>query len=213
MTPARNAHSPGAAEPKVAILELLLRLFMCVAVLALLGGTVQWLARSYRSDQQPGAATGQAAYVDLQWETLIPKGWDPTKRFRNKALGESNDASQAAMDLERQMRETWDNAPTNRDMNGARVRLLGYVVPLEASKGALSEFLLVPYFGACIHVPPPPANQIVHVWLAIPAKGVRTMDSVWVTGTLSIARNKSVMGVSGYSMDAVRVEPRRLRVW
>jgi hypothetical protein len=208
-----NQHSPGNAGPKLAVRGLLLRLFMCIAVLAVLGGTVQWLARSYRSDQKPGAATGQAAYVDLQWETLIPKEWDPTKRFRNKALGESNDSSPGAMDLERQMRETWDNAPTNRAMNGARVRLVGYVVPLEASKGALREFLLVPYFGACIHVPPPPANQIVHVSLAVPAKGLRTMDSVWVTGTLSIARNKSVMGMSGYSMEAVRVEPRAMKVW
>jgi hypothetical protein len=210
---ARDPHSPVNAGSKVAIRGLLLRLAVCIAVLALLGGTVQWLAGSYRTDQQPGEAAGHAAYVELQWETLIPKGWDPTKRFRSQALGESNDSSPGAIDLERQMRETWDNAPTNSAMNGARVRLVGYVVPLEGSRGALMEFLLVPYFGACIHVPPPPANQIVHVSLAVPAKGLRTMDSVWVTGTLRIARNQSAMGMSGYSMDAIRVEPRPMRVW
>ena len=72
----------------------------------------------------------------------------------------------------RQMRELWDNAPTNPKMDGARVRLPGYVVPLEEVKGELKEFLLVPYFGACIHSPPPPANQIVHVTSQHAAEGL-----------------------------------------
>ncbi|HEY0822024.1 MAG TPA: DUF3299 domain-containing protein, partial [Rhizobacter sp.] len=66
----------------------------------------------------------------------------------------------------------------------------------------LKEFLLVPYFGACIHSPPPPANQIVHVVSAKPVKGFATMDTVWVTGTLSLARQSSEMGVSGYRLAA-----------
>jgi hypothetical protein len=98
----------------------------------------------------------------------------------------------------RRMRELWDNAPTNPKMSGARVRLPGYVVPLEEVKGELKEFLLVPYFGACIHSPPPPANQIVHVKAQAPLKGWRTMDAVWVSGTLQAARADTAMGASGY---------------
>ena len=71
------------------------------------------------------------------------------------------------------------------------MRLPGYVVPLEEVKGELKEFLLVPYFGACIHSPPPPANQIVHVTSRTPLKGWRTMDAVWVNGTLKAARSES----------------------
>lgn len=179
----------------------------------LLGATVQWLTHAYKSEKQRGEDAAHAGYAALEWDALIPKGWDPLKRYRDKALGESTDSDPGAMDLARQMRETWDNAPTNNDMNGARVRLVGYVVPLEANRGELKEFLLVPYFGACIHVPPPPANQIVHVSLAAAVKDVHTMDSVWVTGTLRTARNKSVMGMSGYSMDAIQVERRAPRVW
>jgi hypothetical protein len=78
------------------------------------------------------------------------------------------------------------------------VRLPGYVVPLEEVKGELKEFLLVPYFGACIHSPPPPANQIVHVVSSTPLKGWRTMDAVWVNGTLNAARGDTAMGASGY---------------
>ena len=102
--------------------------------------------------------------------------------------------------LMRQMRGVWDNAPTNPKMDGARVRLPGYVVPLEEIKNELKEFLLMPYFGACIHSPPPPANQIVHVLAAQPLKGWRTMDAVWVNGTLKATRSDSAMGTSGYSI-------------
>ncbi|MEO8924216.1 MAG: DUF3299 domain-containing protein [Caldimonas sp.] len=70
-----------------------------------------------------------------------------------------SDSSFEAQDALAQMRALWDVAPTVDDMNGVLVKLPGYVVPLEEVRGGLKEFLLVPYFGACIHTPPPPANQ------------------------------------------------------
>ena len=111
------------------------------------------------------------------------------------------------LELMRQMRTVWNNAPTNAQLNGAAVKLPGYVVPLEEVRGALKEFLLVPYFGACIHTPPPPANQIVYVRVATPLKGFRMMDAVWASGTLSTVRFDSMMGTSGYQMNAVEVIP------
>ena len=64
----------------------------------------------------------------------------------------------------------------------------------------------MPYFGACIHSPPPPANQIVNVRFVAPAK-LRAMDVVWVHGTLRAARTDSSMGISGYVMQATDVKP------
>ena len=77
---------------------------------------------------------------------------------------------------------------------------------LDQAKDGLREFLLVPYFGACIHTPPPPANQIVHVRSQTPVKGLRSMDAVWVSGTLQIDSTKTDMGVSGYAMIAHQVQ-------
>jgi hypothetical protein len=105
------------------------------------------------------------------------------------------------------MRELWDRAPTVPDLDGVVVKLPGYVVPLEYSPDALREFLLVPYFGACIHSPPPPANQIVHVLAASPVKGLRAMEVVFVVGTLRAKRGESSMGASGYRVDQATVEP------
>jgi hypothetical protein len=65
-------------------------------------------------------------------------------------------------------------------------RVPGYMVPLEDNLEEVTEFLLVPYPGACLHVPPPPPNQIVHVIMEGNKKAhVRLwMEAVWVEGTL-----------------------------
>lgn len=152
------------------------------------------------------ADTKPASFQVIAWDALIPKEWDPLKRYRNANLGMLSDSDPKVLQMMRDMRATWDNAPTVAAMDGATVKMPGYLVPLEEVKGDLKEFLLVPYFGACIHEPPPPANQIIHVVAAKPMKGFRTMDAVWVSGTLRTRRQDSVMGTSGYRMDAVVVE-------
>jgi len=152
------------------------------------------------------ARAADAAPKETAWEDLMPKDWDPMKDFRGADTGLVGEGSAKERRLMRQMREIWDNAPTNPKMDGARVRLPGYVVPLEELKGELREFLLVPYFGACIHSPPPPANQIVHVTSTAPMKGWRTMDAVWVNGTLKATRSDSAMGASAYVIQDPVVE-------
>jgi hypothetical protein len=92
--------------------------------------------------------------------------------------------------------------------NGKRVRIGGYVVPLDFEATTIKEFLLVPFVGACIHVPPPPSNQIVYVKSD---KGVEIggqFDPVWVTGTLKTETAFTGLADAGYSIDAESVEHR-----
>ena len=147
-----------------------------------------------------------AALPETKWEELIPKDWDPTQRFRSGNLGALSDTDPKVLQMMREMRETWDNAPTNGKLDGTTVRLPGYVVPLDEVNGQIKEFLLVPYFGACIHTPPPPANQIVHVLADKPLKGFRMMDAVWVTGTLKTTRLDTALGTSGYRIQTGAIE-------
>ena len=67
----------------------------------------------------------------------------------------------------------------------------------------MREFLLVPYYGACIHVPPPPVNQIVHVTLA-EGETYRggVFDAVWVSGILRVERFSSEIADAGYRLEA-----------
>jgi hypothetical protein len=102
-------------------------------------------------------------------------------------------------------------------LNGQEVRMPGYLLPLEASAGKVTEFLLVPYVGACIHVPPPPPNQIVHV--KIKKKGgyenKKLYEPVWVTGLMNVKSMVKELylvdgsaGVDiGYTMQADHIEP------
>jgi hypothetical protein len=153
------------------------------------------------------AAAGSAAPRTIGWEALVPADWDPMKDLKGLNLSILSDADPRAMAALAQLRQAWDNAPINPAVVGQTVRLPGYLVPLEETKDGLKEFLLVPYFGACIHSPPPPANQIVHVLPRTPAKGLRSMDTVWVTGVLTGTRTDSYMGMSGYRIEATLVTP------
>jgi hypothetical protein len=153
----------------------------------------------------PPAST--SSYREVSWDDLTPKDWDPLKQFREMNFGALSDSDPKAIAMLQRMRDTWDNAPTNLAMDGQNVRIAGYLVPLDETKDGLIQFLLVPYFGACIHTPPPPSNQIIEVRPKQPSKGYRPMDTVWVSGTLRTLRSETYMGTSSYRMDAMRVEP------
>ena len=78
----------------------------------------------------------------------------------------------------------------NEELNGKNVRLPGYLLPLEFQDKRVTEFLLVPWVGACIHTPPPPPNQIVHVTLSEGFEiGEAYYTPVWVNGVMSIKRS------------------------
>ena len=157
--------------------------------------------------QTPAAAKpAPGAHVEIKWEDLVPKGWDPMKGVAGDSIGMLNDADPRAQDMLAKLRESWDNAPTVTALDGRAIRLPGYLVPLDETKAGITEFLLVPYFGACVHTPPPPANQIVLVVPGKPVQGFHSMDTVWVRGTLRTTRSGSPMGASGYRLEAAIVE-------
>jgi hypothetical protein len=107
------------------------------------------------------------------------------------------------------------NAAVNPSLDGQLIRLAGYLLPLEYAGKMVSEFLLVPWVGACIHTPPPPANQIVHVTTDKPVEYGGLFKPVWVTGQIgTTASRKSLFLLDGssevdasYSLRALAVEP------
>ena len=156
-------------------------------------------------------AARAAQFREITWTELVPAGWDPAKDLQglNAGAGGLQDTDPRAKELMDKLREIWDNAPTVAAMNGIDAKLPGYLVPLEEGKQGIREFLLVPYFGACIHTPPPPSNQILLGRADKPFTGLRTMEAVWVYGRLEIERAPSSMGVAGYTMRVAKVEKYR----
>ncbi|MES9846690.1 MAG: DUF3299 domain-containing protein, partial [Candidatus Sedimenticola sp. 6PFRAG5] len=146
---------------------------------------------------------------ELDWDRMIPEDFRPDKIMEQFGdINELDDDDPRAKKVLEELEAAWNAAPVVESLDGKRVKLPGFVVPLEGDGNKLSEFLLVPYYGACIHVPPPPANQTVYV--TVPkgdAKIRNAFDTVWVTGTLSAKSFSSDLATAGYHIQAEEVIP------
>ena len=129
------------------------------------------------------------------WDALIPPGWMPPETNIDHFFeGVQPEALSA------------DEAPVVPEMDGQLISLPGYVVPVRSVGEDLQEFLLVPYFGACVHVPPPPPNQIVLVTLDKPIRLKDPYDAYWVTGVLSTKSASTTLAQTGYTMSGQGLE-------
>ncbi|MDB5862359.1 MAG: hypothetical protein JWO70_165 [Betaproteobacteria bacterium] len=153
-----------------------------------------------RLQQKSGAVT--AGYKEVPWDALVPANWDPAKELGALDLSTLSDSDPRAIKALEKLKAAMDNAPVVPAINGSRVRIAGFMVPLDGIRGQITEFLLVPYFGACIHTPPPPSNQIIHVVPVKPYKTDQGMEAVWISGTIETVRAETGMGNAGYRMKA-----------
>lgn len=173
---------------------------------------------------------GHDLYRRLEVETII---WARTLDEKERVSDEFkagvedaehyvNDMRQQGIDPEKLVREykVWQlkveerNKQVVKALNGAEIKMAGYLLPLEYTEKGETEFLLVPYIGACIHTPAPPPNQIVFVELNKPYKPDELYAPVWITGTMrtkvSVKALSYVDGSAdiptGYSLEASLIE-------
>jgi hypothetical protein len=197
----RRHHAPMPKRP-LAVAGL-------AAVLALAGCNELRGTHAFRVGERIDAthapAIGSAAARTVGWGELLPAGWNPADIPGAEQAKGLDDRDPRARALLREMRERGRNAPVNGALDGVEVRIAGFAVPLDYSRGRITEFLLVPSFGACIHAPPPPANQVIHVLAASPVeKG--TMSVAWVSGRLRAAPGDTAMARSGYRIEGAQVK-------
>ena len=147
------------------------------------------------------------AFPELQWDNLMPADWDPMAAFRGLNIAELQDNDPKAQEALEKMRKAWNDAPVNTAYTGKKVRIPGFAIPIEQSEKGVDELLLVPYFGACIHTPPPPANQIIHVKLSEPQPAVGAMQAYWVWGELTASKFSSELGDAAYLLSATGIQP------
>jgi hypothetical protein len=144
-------------------------------------------------------------YTETAWVELIPSDKNPAKLFSAMNLDEmdEDEIAEAFEDLRRIFAES----PTNPALQGKIISISGFVAPVDFTEYAeLKEFLLVPFHGACTHIPPPPQNQIIYVTLEHPRKGIHIMDEVTVYGELILETHEGEVALSGYSMKADAVD-------
>lgn len=142
--------------------------------------------------------------------TTAPRTADPVKRATAVPSGV---ATEEAVNIDWRVLAGLDYAngkatDTLKKLEGKLVRIPGFVVPIDDFQEEGAEFLLVPYYGACVHTPPPPPNQIVMVTMA-GKKSIKMnlFDAVWLSGRLKISSVESPYGTVGYQLEGMKVEP------
>lgn len=158
----------------------------------------------------PAAATPAvdlSQALKLEWYELVPQDWQPDAAFEGLGLEAMEDDDPRVQAMMEQVRKEWDRAPVIKALDGLLVKLPGFVVPLEGDGRKVESFILVPYYGACVHVPPPPANQTVYVTSTAGGEVRGLFDTVWVTGRLRAVAQSTPMAQAGYTIEALKVEP------
>ena len=104
------------------------------------------------------------------------------------------------------------DVPIRDDIDGLVVRMVGYVTPIGFKPGSrmmsVDTFLLAPFTGACVHVPPPPANQLIlgHFAEGIDLATRLSLDPVMVVGTLRAEKVNVDVTVAGYQLEVTSME-------
>lgn len=144
--------------------------------------------------------------VELKWDDLMPEGeiellqemyqQQIQSLYQSEAVTEGSAADTAVQ---------FGTFNVVEELNGQQIRIPGYIVPLDLQNGKVTEFLLVPYFGACIHSPPPPPNQTVYVTSKEPIEF--SWDPFWLEGTLTTEKAESDMANAAYRLALSKIDP------
>lgn len=155
--------------------------------------------------------------VALKWAELVPPHAPAPRDSRTFFSGvpsKSDDGQPAPpplpegkfMSMKRQQPGAGTPPAVVAELNGKHVAIGGYIVPLDFEATSIKEFLLVPFVGACIHVPPPPANQIIYVKSAKGIEIAGSFDPVKVTGIIKTETAFTGLADAGYSIEADEIE-------
>lgn len=145
----------------------------------------------------PGAVFGEEV-LDLNWDNLRPKDDTSMPTALQGLIDHDGPPLTSQQPPSSGVRNDWD---------GRIVRLPGFIVPIDQRGTFVTAFILVPFVGACVHVPPPPANQLVFVTTEKPYESKGLFEPVNVTGRFGAASVSTQLAQIGYALSADKVEP------
>lgn len=153
------------------------------------------------------------AFKTIEWTDLMP---EEDLKLLEQMPEVSHDYSQPSPFDEdyqgddpaaKQWTQILQSAGVRSEYNNSKVRIPGFIVPLEFDdQQNVTSFFLVPYFGACIHVPPPPPNQIIYVSGAKNLKADMIYSPFWISGTLTTEKMTHDLANAAYSLKADKIE-------
>jgi hypothetical protein len=183
-----------------------MRIFLSMMLRLILSVVALFSAASTPALAQNGDEASTPAFLDLAWADLLPEGEAEriNRLMQLQALQQGFDHFGTDRMPQLQTFEVVD------ELDGRRVRIGGYVLPFDfTGSREISRFLLVPYVGACIHVPPPPPNQLVFVTTAEPIQVQGLWDPVFVEGIMRTQRHDNELGDTAYTLELIEMTPYR----
>jgi hypothetical protein len=151
-------------------------------------------------------------YNEIEWTELMPADdlqalLNPPEFLADIEDGSSNDRVEALGDLgesdeqTKRFEEALKSTRVIEAFDQQRIRIPGFIVPLESNEQQqVTQFFIVPYFGACLHLPPPPPNQIIYVEYSDGLEVTTLYDPYWFEGTLVIDHTQKELGDSAYTL-------------
>lgn len=137
-------------------------------------------------------------YIDLDWKDLIPEGQTTIPTVLQGLFEHDEGLPSSEQPHSKGVRSDW---------NGQIVRLPGFIVPIDYTGSGVTAFILVPFVGACVHVPPPPANQLVFVTTQDPYESSGMFEPVNVIGMFGVSSLSTQLADIAYALSADRIEP------
>lgn len=164
----------------------------------------------FSSDDDKSESNESVAVVT--WDDLIPEDFiqpeNPYMTMTQQEIDKLMDGSEESNAEIQRIEEEFNYAPVVPELDGQRVKIPAYITPLEYNDTtAIREFLLVPYVGACLHVPPPPSNQIVYVKAEDAVELENMWDPIWATGVIRTETVQSELAETGYRLELEKVQP------
>jgi uncharacterized protein len=165
------------------------------------------------TDKSEQATLSESSFKTIEWTELMPKEdleilLNPPSYINDIEDGSFEDqiSSQVANALAAASDDPYQQALSStrivQEMDGQAIRIPGFIVPLEFDdEQTITQFFLVPFFGACIHVPPPPPNQIIFVNYPKGLKVEALYDPFWVSGIVKTSLVENEMATAAYSME------------
>lgn len=149
-----------------------------------------------------GVALPQTAFArtptEITWDDLLAPGVPYSEIIAEGEMDERNDLWRPIFD---------ENATKlNPALDGAYIKMPGYIIPIDLSTDGVTSFVLVPYVGACLHMPPPPPNQLVFVTTQTPWPNNDLWEAVWVTGQMQHEIQTTDVAETGYVLSADEME-------
>lgn len=160
-----------------------------------------------------------SSYEEVEWTQLMPKDdldalLNPPEYLYDIEDGseedtlESLDTKPFENEKDKRYQQALSSARVIESYNNTNIRIPGFIVPLESEEGKrITEFFVVPYFGACLHLPPPPPNQIIYVNFEQGVELESLYDAFWFEGKLTINTVENELGTSAYQFKLDRILP------